>query len=546
MRKNKLLLLLALLLTAATGAWAQEPATTYSVKMKDGTVDAKNWSIASGEKSAKGDAADGLTGLSEGDQVTIQYTGRLKVKSVKATSDAAAASVPDGALSGVFSVSSTKKVYFSKGNLRYASSKWSFFDNQYDYYTSHSADAWDHFGWSTSATDYGKNTSTTRSDYSGDFVDWGATMGTGWRTLTSDEWTYLLKTRSASTVGGTENGRYAKAKVNDVKGVILFPDTYTHPDGVTAPTGVNATDATGWNGNSYTAADWTKMETAGCVFLPAAGYRNGSSVNNPGSCGDYSSATPSGTDKAYELYFSSSSLNPASLGSRFYGLSVRLVSEVTTSDAPATKEPATVTTAPTGAAIVGVKKTTALVSGGVAEGGTLQYAVTTENTKPTSTDGFSEAVPTAQTITASGTVYVWYYVKGDDTHSDSEISATAIEVTVKAVPITVTWNASDIVPENSWDESFTKDGITITAVTCDFETPTFGGGGTFTTTIGNFTKIEISADFVGDVSGTGWSNDGWQSATWTGNAASVSFSGAIWGGGMTCEGGNLTIVFTIE
>ena len=87
MTRNKLFLLLALLLTAATGAWAQ---TTYSVKMKGGTVDAKNWSIASGEKSAKGDAADGLTGLSEGDQVTIQYTGRLKVKGVKATSDAAA------------------------------------------------------------------------------------------------------------------------------------------------------------------------------------------------------------------------------------------------------------------------------------------------------------------------------------------------------------------------------------------------------------------------------------------------------------------------
>jgi hypothetical protein len=56
-KKFRLLLLLALLMTAATGAWAQEPATTYSVKMKDGTVDAKNWSIASGEKSAKGDAA---------------------------------------------------------------------------------------------------------------------------------------------------------------------------------------------------------------------------------------------------------------------------------------------------------------------------------------------------------------------------------------------------------------------------------------------------------------------------------------------------------
>ena len=92
--KNKLLLLLALLLTAATGAWAQESATTYSVKMKDGTVDAKNWSIASGEKSAKGDAADGLTGLSEKDAVTLTYNGRLKVKGVKATSDAAPAAVP--------------------------------------------------------------------------------------------------------------------------------------------------------------------------------------------------------------------------------------------------------------------------------------------------------------------------------------------------------------------------------------------------------------------------------------------------------------------
>ena len=220
--------------------------------------------------------------------------------------------------------------------------------------------------------------------------------------------------------------------------------------------------------------------------------------------------------------------------------------KATSDAAPAVKPAATVTTAPTGAAIVGVGKTTALVSGGVADGGTLWYAVTTTNTKPASTDGFSDTVPTAETITASGKVYVWYYVKGDDTHSDSEIAATAIEVTVMAVPITVTWNPSDIVPKSLSDKSFTKDGITFTAAECDFQVLTFGGGGTFTTTLGNFTKIEISADFTGNVSGTGWTNDGWQSATWTGNAASVSFSGDIWGGGMTCEGGNLKIVFTIE
>ena len=52
--------------------------TKYTVTMAEGTVDAGNWSIEPKE------------GLSEGDQVTIQYTGRLKVKGVKATSDEAA------------------------------------------------------------------------------------------------------------------------------------------------------------------------------------------------------------------------------------------------------------------------------------------------------------------------------------------------------------------------------------------------------------------------------------------------------------------------
>ena len=296
------------------------------VTMKEGTEDAAKWTATVGTNSTAQPLPVG--GLSEGDQVTIQYSGRLKVKGVKAVSDAAAAAVPDGALSGKFSVSDGKQVYFSKGNLRYASSKWSFFDNQYDYYTSHSADAWDHFGWSTSATTYGMSTSSNNDDYSGDFVDWGATMGAGWRTLTSDEWAYLLKTRSASTVNGTENGRYAKAKVNDVGGVILFPDTYTHPDGVAAPTGVNATDEYGWEGNSYTAADWTKMESAGCVFLPAAGCRYGSEMIGLGSYGYYGSATPDGADYAYRVKFNSGSLEPANSINRCLGCSVRLVQEV--------------------------------------------------------------------------------------------------------------------------------------------------------------------------------------------------------------------------
>ena len=64
----------------------------YAVKMKDATqAEAANWTIASGSKSVKGSVADGLTGVEEGDAVTLTYSGRLKVKGVKATSDAGAA-----------------------------------------------------------------------------------------------------------------------------------------------------------------------------------------------------------------------------------------------------------------------------------------------------------------------------------------------------------------------------------------------------------------------------------------------------------------------
>jgi hypothetical protein len=136
--------------------------------------------------------------------------------------------------------------------------------------------------------------------------------------------------------------------------------------------------------------------------------------------------------------------NPAPEGSpvtiQYTGrLKVKSVT-ATIEEKQAAKEPATVTTAPTGAAIVGVGKETALVSGGVADGGTLRYAVTTTDTKPTSTDGFSDAVPTAQTITASGKVYVWYYVKGDDTHSDSEIAG-PVSVTLAEE---ITWNTTNV------------------------------------------------------------------------------------------------------
>lgn len=115
------------------------------------------------------------------------------------------------------------------------------------------------------------------------------------------------------------------------------------------------------------------------------------------------------------------------------------------------------------------------------------------------------------------------------------------QATEAPATITVTWNNDDITGNDA--KSFTKDGVTITAGDIDYNGKNFQADGTFTTTLGNFTKIEVTTGSW-RASGTGWSgiNLG-QSGTWTGTpASSVSFSGDITGMGM----GNTKFVFTIE
>ena len=186
-----------------------------------------------------------------------------------------------GAVSGLFRVNAAGNlVYFSQGNLRYASSEWSFFPNQYDYYTTYSADAWDKFGWSTSTTTYGMSTSKNNGYYSGSFVDWGANIGSGWRTLSKEEWE------------GVINGHtYGLATVEGVHGIILLPYN-------TTVAGFN-TDHSNWNNNQPDASEWATMEAAGALFLPAAGYRNGSNVLDASNRCDYWSSTTSGTNYAW-------------------------------------------------------------------------------------------------------------------------------------------------------------------------------------------------------------------------------------------------------
>ena len=132
-------------------------------------------------------------------------------------------SAPANAINGLFTISNTKLAYFAKGNLRYKSGSWSFFNNQYDCNSTYNENDWDKFGWVGSSgslasetpgkwgvsnvvvtTYYGTNLDNLESD-------WGNVpgIGTGWRTLTSAEWDYLFNTRSASTIGSTESEQCA-------------------------------------------------------------------------------------------------------------------------------------------------------------------------------------------------------------------------------------------------------------------------------------------------------------------------------------------------
>ena len=80
---TRFLSLLVLLTAAATGAWAQEPATpTYNVSVFDGKLNPTTWTGKAGE--ANGFGTMPLRGVAEGQNVTLKYQGRLKVKSVTA------------------------------------------------------------------------------------------------------------------------------------------------------------------------------------------------------------------------------------------------------------------------------------------------------------------------------------------------------------------------------------------------------------------------------------------------------------------------------
>ena len=274
--------------------------------------------------------------------------------------------VSDGLLNGVFSVSKTKKVRFSRGNLQFNAVEgshatadknvlkgtWRFAEHQMDVigndntYIAPDYQGWiDLFGWGTSGWYFGsynkmdpwvKNQEDTyyilgrnpHNSMFGEYAngDWGiynAISNGGnkpglWRTLTSEEWLYLFC-----------NHRWTLAKVNGNFCALLFPDNFISPEGMTIVNLVlNGTNAefekTRYETNVYSTEQIQKLENLGVVVLPYGGYREGSIWTL---CGEYWSASVCGYS-AFYVFMNDEVVRTVSYSGRHYGMSVRLVQDV--------------------------------------------------------------------------------------------------------------------------------------------------------------------------------------------------------------------------
>lgn len=267
---------------------------------------------------------------------------------------------PMGAINGAFSVSATQQVYFSQGNLQYkaTTNQWRFAEHQYDFvgldntYISSTYNGWvDLFAWGTSGYDHGAmryqpwtveiidtlfyaygnpdydlEAETGQADWGYNAIINGGNQTGFWRTLSIDEWSYLLNTRN--TASGI---RYAKAIVNNVKGMLLLPDNWN----VSSHTLYNVNSSScHYSDNVISVSDWNIMESQGVVFLPSSGSRyvelisGYSQPNNSSSYGQYWSSTHYDFYGAYFVRFNNNVMITTFNQSRFMGQAVRVVCPV--------------------------------------------------------------------------------------------------------------------------------------------------------------------------------------------------------------------------
>ena len=292
------------------------------------------------------------------------------------------ASAVEGELPGRFTINAEgDTVHFSKGNLYYESGNaggFYFSDKQYEsrpdgIYSGNGIEYRSLFGFGTSgwansgavaynpmdtiqgAANYlvgGSAENGLTGDYA--YADWGiynairngGNMFGLWRTLSMDEWVYILSQReNAQKLFTMGRIKYIDwfGKEYIYNGMILLPDNWVQPEGVSK---VSLITDYGWDLdytpgdrlynnsnldlntyilNTYTSEQWEVLEAAGAVFLPAEGYRKGSEILDKGANGCYISSTPHGDGVCSLEFTSGNSSLYTPWYSRHLGYSVRLV-----------------------------------------------------------------------------------------------------------------------------------------------------------------------------------------------------------------------------
>lgn len=225
--------------------------------------------------------------------------------------------LPEDAVSGaLFSVSPYQKVAFSKGNLWAIYTdrgiRFKFADHQYDY-IGHECDTLDLFCWAALGSNWGINTEYISTE----FKDWGGAVGKKgqWRTLTADEWCYLLDLDGYGRGFGPEFFKYSVEVCGVTDCLVIAPDG-------------NKVEIAG----SYDETSWAAAEKLGFVCLPPAGGKDSGSIFIAGNAGFYWSSTFDYYNSACCFYFDDEDAFCTDL-SLYDGGSVRLVSdrEATTS-----------------------------------------------------------------------------------------------------------------------------------------------------------------------------------------------------------------------
>ena len=292
---------------------------------------------------------------------------------------------------GVFSVSATKQVTFSPGNLQYhpANDEWRFAANQTDYIgnansnISSTYNGWiDLFGWGTSGYDNTTNDPNayfyqpwSKSTASMSSVGIDSTLNCDAYEITGEcEWEYTYGNSSyndygygpstnmqhdglygssanydwgvynAISNGGNEAGLWRTLTLSEwnyilesrknaqfLRSQATVNGVYGYvllPDDFKKPADITwAHQTNNWSTNTYSTEQWAVLEATGAVFLPAAGYRYGSDVHSVRGYGGYWSATENSRNLAFYLYFYSTQADMSS-NSRCNGYSVRLVKDL--------------------------------------------------------------------------------------------------------------------------------------------------------------------------------------------------------------------------